>query len=680
MYVKTIFCENMGPIKNAVVKAGFTLEGNPKPIVLVGKNGSGKSIMLSNIVDALHELGSQAFSDVTKTMGLGHKFFKLTSGNHIRLGAKGLVGYVQFTCADKRSLEYLYLRGDTKEDNARRAFEKAGLPISQLQLNGNSDKTFTRDENQVKKSFRASVLTYFPAYRYAIPEWIVEDYAPQRTSDPYRRHFNGELKRPIVVENARFDTPTWIEDVVIDSRSDLTFNGKDIFLDANANEKKLLKVAKENAETILSSILEQDVALRLGYRSEHENRLAICKKGPAKELISPSFDALSTGQAILADLFITILRYADAIDINKSIHLADIEGIVVVDEIDAHLHADLQYRVLPKVMRRFPKVQFIVTAHAPLFVLGMEKEYGEDGFDAYEMPECCRVSPEDYSEFLKAYDLFQASKTAQEQQQKITEEAIKSVASKVASSAKDELLVVTEGCTDWKHMEHAWSMLSAEYPGLQGKLHFWHFHPEGKGNGEPEYNMGDAQLVEMCKQFAKILQPQKMVFISDADNSKVTAVLTTDGCPFKKWGNNVYSFQIPDSGLRRGFSKVCIEHYYTDDDLKTEIAFSDVKRRLFLAGEFTKRTGQTKDHQYFYENIQKLRNAGQYDIIVGDEGNRVTMLVDESDNPINYALSKNTFASEMLSENPALKNVSVTSFRKIFDILKQIAAEPLATA
>jgi hypothetical protein len=112
MYLDTLFCENMGPIEKAVIKAGFTPEGNPKPIVLVGKNGSGKSIMLSNIIDALHELGDQAFSDVTKKEGMGHKYFKLTSGSHILLGASGLVGYVKFTCAGKsNTLEYLYLRG-----------------------------------------------------------------------------------------------------------------------------------------------------------------------------------------------------------------------------------------------------------------------------------------------------------------------------------------------------------------------------------------------------------------------------------------------------------------------------------------------------------------------------------------------------------------------------------------
>lgn len=680
MYVKTLFCENMGPIKNAVIKAGFTPEGNPKPIVLVGKNGSGKSIMLSNIVDAMHELGSQAFSDVTKTTDRGHKFFKLTSGNHIRLGSKELVGYVQFTCGENETLEYLYLRGDSKKDNAKRAFALAGLPPSRLRLADSIDKDVTKDETRIKQSFRASVLAYFPAYRYAIPEWLVEDYAPQRANDPYRREFNGQLNRPIIVENARFDTPTWIEDVVIDSRSDLTFRDHSIFLDANIGDKKLLKIAKENIEKVLSAILEQDVILGLGYRSEHESRLAICKKGRARELLSPSFDALSTGQAILADLFITILRYADDIDINKSIHLTDIEGIVVVDEIDAHLHADLQYRVLPKVMRLFPKVQFIVTAHAPLFVLGMEKEYGANGFDVYEMPECRRVSPEDYSEFLKAYNLFQESKTAQEQQQKITEEAIRFVQLQSPSSVNDEMLVITEGCTDWKHMEHAWSILSAEYPELQGKLHFWHFHPQGKGQGEPEFDMGDSELVKMCDQIRKLKQNQKIVFVADADQPDKTKELVEKGAPYKKWGNNVFSFQIPNSELRPDFSAVCIEHYYTDAELKTEIEKGGIKRRLFLSGEFSKHTGQTADHEYFYENLPRLKKCGPYDIIEGDKGNRVLQLLDESDPPTNYALPKNDFASEMLSGNPALASVSVEAFRKIFDVLKQIAAEPMATA
>ena len=679
MYVETIFCENMGPIERAVIKAGFTSEGNPKPIVLVGKNGSGKSIMLSNVVDALHELGGQVFSNVTKKEGLMHTFFKYTSRNHIRLGSSELIGYVKLSSSANEDLEYLYLQSHANTNNTRRSFEEAGLPPPRLHVNTANEKKTTSNEKTIESEFNSSVLVYFPSFRYAIPEWMVGVYALQRENNPYPRQYSGELNRPIVVDNARLATPSWIEDVVIDSRSDLLFSGDSIYLDSNINDKKLLRVAKSNVEKVLSEILEQEVILRLGYRSERERRLAICKKKAKNEVLSPSFDALSTGQTILADLFVTVLRYADAININKSIHLENIEGVVIVDEIDAHLHTDLQYRVLPKVMKLFPKVQFIVTAHAPLFVLGMEKEYGEDGFDVYEMPECNKISAENYREFQKAFEWVQNSKTARDRERQITEDAIQSVRSQTSAAQSDEILVVTEGCTDWKHMKHAWSKLESEYPELQRKLRFWEYYPKGKGDGVPEFEMGDSQLVDMCKQLQKIRQQQKIVFIADADNPTVTKDLRGDGVQYKKWGNNVYSFQIPNSELRAGFSAVCIEHYYTDEALKTEFEIAGVKRRLFLSNEFLKQTGQTKDHQYFYQNIRRLQKCGDYDIIEGDKDNRVIRALDESDNPVNYALPKNDFASEFLAGNPALANVSVEAFRKIFDVLKQIAAEPMAT-
>lgn len=224
-------------------------------------------------------------------------------------------------------------------------------------------------------------------------------------------------------------------------------------------------------------------------------------------------------------------------------------------------------------------------------------------------------------------------------------------------------------------MEHALSKLSADYPELCGKVRFWHYHPKGKGNGEPELDMGDAQLVEMCKQFAKIRQPQRMIFISDADNPNVTKSLTVNGSTFKKWGNNVYSFQIPNSEVRQNFSKVCIEHYYTDEVLKTEIEVNGIKRRLFLSHEFNKRTGLTADGVYSYEYHVKLTENG-YDIIE----DHVTKISDRSDHPVNYALPKNDFASEMLAGNQALANVSVEAFRKIFDVVRQIASEPIVTA
>lgn len=682
MYVDLLFCKNMGPIGGMAVKAGFTKNGSPKPIVFVGKNGSGKSILLSNLADAFHEFGAEVFKDVALPMGNGgHKYFKVTSQSHVKLGEGKMLGYLSFACMGKdgkaKTLEYVYSRGLGAKKELEELFQNQALtfPSSLESRELKNDKWVTKDKDLIEAEFYNSVLAYFPSYRYAIPDWEGDDYAIKRVENPLKRVFSGELDRPIVVDNARFSTPRWIEDVVIDSRSDIIFTPTGMQSGSNVNDLKLLGNAKRNVEKILSSILEQQIELKLGYRSERESRLTICKAG-TNEPVSPTFDALSTGQSILADLFLTILRYADSININKSIRLADIKGIVVVDEIDAHLHADLQYRTLPMVMRLFPNVQFIVTAHAPLFVLGMEREYGEDGFDLYELPEGDKITAERYREFQKAYDWFGRSKTAHDD----VAQRVKAATDKVKSfmGTSNELLVVTEGPTDWMHMERAWNHLKTDYPELDGKLKFFHYHPIGKGDGEQELSMGDGELVKMCEQFAKLQQPNKIAFIADADNPKDTKSLIESGRLYKSWGKNVYSFQIPDSGLRDDFDEVCIEHYYKDDELKTPMMVEGVNRRLFLTGEFNRMTGQTTDHEYFYENHKALVKRTQHDIIEGDQGNRVIKLMDDPASAVNLALPKYCFAKAVYKEEGAFSSLGFEPFRRIFDILRLIVQDGIS--
>lgn len=43
-------------------------------------------------------------------------------------------------------------------------------------------------------------------------------------------------------------------------------------------------------------------------------------------------------------------------------------GIVLIDEIDLHLHPEWQKRVINDLQNAFPNLQFIVTTHAPLVI------------------------------------------------------------------------------------------------------------------------------------------------------------------------------------------------------------------------------------------------------------------------------------------------------------------------
>ncbi len=54
--------------------------------------------------------------------------------------------------------------------------------------------------------------------------------------------------------------------------------------------------------------------------------------------------------------------------------LKETEGIVLIDEIDLHLHPAWQQRVLGDLMQIFPKIQFVVSTHAPAVLHSVKSE------------------------------------------------------------------------------------------------------------------------------------------------------------------------------------------------------------------------------------------------------------------------------------------------------------------
>jgi hypothetical protein len=54
--------------------------------------------------------------------------------------------------------------------------------------------------------------------------------------------------------------------------------------------------------------------------------------------------------------------------------IVDVDGIVLVDEIDQRMHPRWQQMVLPRLGSTFPALQFICTAHSPLLPSGVQRE------------------------------------------------------------------------------------------------------------------------------------------------------------------------------------------------------------------------------------------------------------------------------------------------------------------
>lgn len=76
MYIKKVVEENVGPIKKAQLEFSFSKE-NPKPVIIVGENGTGKTTLISNIVDSFYEMAGTACTDARKQAETeGYEFYK----------------------------------------------------------------------------------------------------------------------------------------------------------------------------------------------------------------------------------------------------------------------------------------------------------------------------------------------------------------------------------------------------------------------------------------------------------------------------------------------------------------------------------------------------------------------------------------------------------------------------
>lgn len=653
MYLDYLYCQNFGPITCAALKMPFTDKGKPKPIVLVGKNGSGKTILMSSVVDSLYEFAADAFEDVASSKGVGHQYFRKAARSQVKVGAAGGVSYVRYKTDASFSPEYMYREGTV---DGKLFLEKQnifGVPKSQYAIAGSKrNKQCTNDVDRFRKIFNECSICYFPASRYAIPDWVGMDYARQDDSLYLAEKFSTELRKPICVECTKYKTIDWLVDVLMDAKSALRIeNGRLVSVD-NIGDKLLLERSKENVERILSAIMECQVELSLKYRGSGLERVSMGRKGCPLPPLVPSLRALSTGQALLLDMFATIIRYSDQNDINKSIKLEDIKGIVVIDEIDAHLHADLQRKVVPSLIKLFPGVQFIISSHAPLFLLGMQDQFGDDGFEVYEMPGCQKISTEEFSEFRAAYSYYEDTRMAQTYIKEKIERQIKAI---------DRALIVTEGPTDWMHLKHAWEMLQADYSGLQGKFTFYEFQT----TGDKKKDMGDGELSKICENCSKIPHVQKLIFISDRDKEDITKKMNGDG-EFRSWGNNTYSFALPVPTFRASAPGISIEHYYPDDQMKSWVAVNGCMVRLFTEDEFDVNNVCSCNRKLIAPNLHKGRNPNS--ILDGSESHRVVEIETGKD----VALSKKAFADAIITEKIKMGDDALGAFRKFFDILSKV--------
>lgn len=664
MYIEKLFDENVGPIEKIKIDFPYNNDGMPRPIVFVGENGSGKSTLLSNIVDSLYSIAEVGFNNVMQSSdsGKGYQYYKVISPTEIKTGKDYLFSYIVFK--NNPPIKYIFKSGNLTIVD----FKKKVPNSDTIDFSWDGEDNYKEvgiDKKAVENIFETDVICYFGPDRYEKPMWMGEKYfeISDDLHPSVQAKMSGVLRNPISVKNVTETSLQWLMDIIVDSRPDVEEYSDGLRIThVDSISLSVMRTARKNLETILSQILGKRVYFSLNFRNRGASRFKIIEYN-TNNIIAPTLDSLSAGQIALFNMFSTIVRYADNNNLNNSVALNDITGIVVIDEIELHLHTSLQKEVLPKLIKLFPKVQFIITSHAPLFLLGMQEEFGEDGFEIYEMPLATRISVERFSEFRLAYEYFKKTQLYQSDAKAAIQKAMDALTSKV--------LVITEGATDWKHMKTA--LVTLKSSGMYDELFcnldfdFLEYEPSNSdGAGGYKLEMGNATLTSICESYAKLPHDTTYIFIADRDDNTTNRKLGSTTGRYKKWSNNVYSFLLPVPETRKETPNISIEHLFSDNEIKTEIPCNDgVVRRLYLGNEFNQH-GHSMSLNLFCER-RGICGPDKINIIEGSQGDKIYRFDDTTEK--NYALSKMKFA-KYVSENP--ERFDFKNFVEIFSTIKEI--------
>ncbi len=520
MYLKRCWIENIGAITKFNLPMPFNVDGTPKPVVLVGANGTGKTILQSYIADALIEFSKQGFNDAVKGQGHLSPFFRLVGRRNQKEGTTYGFAIIEFDLNFKTTTDstvnFSELYGETAPENF--STECQNLFNKQLAWQSRSKSISNIEAKQVQKELNGRSHCFFPYNRFEQPHWINDDAISQKKPFDLDVGFTDRLgERNIIVAESYSKNQSWLLHLFLDSRADFvinpyTYNNSASFT-LKGTKESLVRSSKslENVNKILKIILKnQNANLFLMSRTlglsiigvEHNNTILI-----------PSLQHISAGQAILFNMFLSIIRHADTQDTNKSIELEHIEDIVLIDEIDAHIHSDLQYEVLPRLLKLFPRIQFILTSHAPIFVLGMECVFGKSGYNLLEMPDGNIISSERFSEFQQSFKYYQDTKFFDDTQRAFLKEEL-------AKSTKP--LVLTEGSTDQDYIKTAMELLG--YTELANNIDVeW----VGSTRNGQEFFTGDKSLnnaAEFLRANPKLIQNRRTLLLYDFDSNKTPSV------------------------------------------------------------------------------------------------------------------------------------------------------------
>lgn len=327
-----------------------TLDFHPEFNLIVGVNGAGKT----SVLEALRVMLAHAIQMFAKAPRFNVEF----QIEDLMRGADEMTAELTFSCHGEGPYTYLVQKGESQINN----------PTGSLR----NQTSATPDIRKLWHFSRPEMILTGgpPAFKSRADQPLGLHFSVSRSRASDERSKLGRSTNPGYFGAFLTDRGLRIQDLV-----DWLRNKEQIAREAPEGNSAKQKAAVLSAITTMLPELS-NWRLEDGHLwvSKQVLRQRINRSSPSKELhvvfesMSLQVEELSDGERSLVVLGFDIARRLAQLNPDDPTPTTNGKGVVLIDELDLHLHPTWQRQIIGSLRGAFPAVQFICTTHSPFLI------------------------------------------------------------------------------------------------------------------------------------------------------------------------------------------------------------------------------------------------------------------------------------------------------------------------